>query len=186
MRVPIYLVANKSLDDDSITALTKAIIDVRRELVGSTPILSQIASPSTDKDAFIPLHGGAAIFFNGEEQALLDKYGNALFYGPWLAGGLLSALLWAWKFIGFSPEGDGGARRELSALAGRVSEAGTRDELEAIEDEIDAILMRRLAKRGSSDEDAADAAALTLLAQRLQHLIDRRRQLVSGATAVTA
>jgi TRAP-type uncharacterized transport system substrate-binding protein len=181
LRVPIYLVANKSVDDDSVTALTRAIIDIRRELVGSTPILSQIGSPSTDKDAFIPLHGGAAIYFNGDEQSLLDKYSNALFYGPWFAGGVLSALLWAWKFIGFGPESDGGARRELSVLAGRVGEASSHDELATIEDEIDAILMRRLAKRESGDEDTADAAALTLLAQRLQHLIDRRRERVSGA-----
>jgi len=178
LRVPIYLVANKSLSDDSVTALTRAIIDIRRELVGSTPILSQIMSPSTDKDAFIPLHGGASIYFNGDEQSFLDEWGNALFYGPWLAGGILTALLWAWKFIGFGPESDGGARRELWVLAGRVGEASTHDELIAIEDEIDAILMRRLAKRESGDEEATDAAALTLLAHRLQHLIDRRRQLV--------
>src|SRR5262249_32434793 len=55
LRVPIYLVANKSLEDDKITSLTKAIIDMRRELVGSSPFLAQIASPGTDKDAFIPL-----------------------------------------------------------------------------------------------------------------------------------
>ena len=182
MRVPIYLVANKSVDDDSVTALTRAIIDIRRELVGSTPILSQIASPSTDKDAFIPLHGGASIYFNGDEQSFLDKYSNALFYGPWFAGGVLTALLWAWKFIGFGPEGEGGARVELQALASCVSAAGTRDELASIEEELDAILMRRLARRGNGDEDAADASALSLLTQRLERLIERRRQLLSNGS----
>jgi hypothetical protein len=67
-----------------------------------------------------------------------------------------------------------------------VSEARTRKELGAIEDEIDAILMRRLAKREASDEDTKDAAALNLLAQRLQRLIDRRREDVPDVPPVRA
>ena len=91
LRVPVYLVAKKSLGDDQVIALTKAVIDTRRELVSTLPILGQIASPSTDKDAFIPMHSGAATYFNGDEQSFLDEWGNALFYGPWLLGGLVSA-----------------------------------------------------------------------------------------------
>ncbi len=175
IRVPIYLVAKKSLSDDKIIALTKSIIDARRELVASVPILAQIASPSTDKDAFIPIHSGAATYFNGEEQSILDQYGNALFYGPMLLGGIMSALAWAWKFAGVPADGTTSPLRPLHALAGRIREAGTEDELAAIEDEIDAILMARLARYGSQDQDVKDATALSLLAQRLEKLILRRR-----------
>jgi len=174
LRVPVYLVANKSVSDDVVTELTKEIIDARRDLVASLPILAQIAAPSTDKDAFIPIHGGAATYFNGDEESFLDKYANALFYGPMLLGGLVSALAWAWKFAG-SDSDEKRPLRPLHALAGRIREASTEDELAAIEEEIDAILMARLARYGSDDQDARDANALNLLAQRLEKLIVRRR-----------
>jgi TRAP-type uncharacterized transport system substrate-binding protein len=172
LRVPFYLVANKSVSDDVVTDLTKEIIDARRDLVATNPILAQIAAPSTDKDAFIPIHGGAATYFNGDEQSFFDKYGNALFYGPMLLGGLVSALAWAWKFAGKEEQRP---LRPLHVMAGRIREASTDDELAAIEEEIDAILMARLARYGSDDQDARDATALSLLAQRLERLIDRRR-----------
>ena len=173
LRVPFYLVANKSVSDNVITDLTKEIIDARRDLVATNPILAQIVAPSTDKDAFIPIHGGAAIYFNGDEQSFFDKYGNALFYGPMFLGGVVSAIAWAWKFAGREEERP---LRPLHVMAGRIREASTDDELAAIEEEIDAILMARLARYGNDDQDARDATALSLLArERLERLIDRRR-----------
>jgi len=88
--VPFYLVANKKLDDDDVADLTKAIMDIRRELLGEFPLLAQIAAPSTDKDAYIPVHPGAAAFYDGSRQGFFDKYENALYYGPMFLGGLAS------------------------------------------------------------------------------------------------
>ena len=55
LRVPIYLVANKTLADDKVTELTRAIMETRRDLLNAFPILSQISAPDTDKDD-IPSH----------------------------------------------------------------------------------------------------------------------------------
>ena len=43
LRVPIYLVANKTLADDKVTELTRAIMETRRDLLNAFPILSQIS-----------------------------------------------------------------------------------------------------------------------------------------------
>ena len=97
LRVPLYLVANKKLSSTVVTALAKAIMDVRRDLVGEYPLLAQIAPASADKDAYIPIHPGAAAYFDGEEQSSLDKYADKLFYLSMLLGFLASALAAAWK-----------------------------------------------------------------------------------------
>ena len=70
LRVPFYLVANMKLSDDLIAALTKAIMDARRDLIGEYPLLAQISAPNTDKtdadnDTYIPIHPGANAYFDG-------------------------------------------------------------------------------------------------------------------------
>src|SRR5215475_6704004 len=100
LRVPFYLVANKKLNDDVVTDLTKVIMDTRRELLGAYPLLAQIGAPSTDKDAFIPIHPGAAAFYDGDQKTFFDRYGDQIFYGSMLLGSLTSLLAGAWKFMG--------------------------------------------------------------------------------------
>src|SRR5262245_45598929 len=90
LRVPFYLVANKKLNADDVTDLTRAIMDARRELLAEYPLLAQIMAPSTDKDAYIPIHPGAAAFFDDSQQGFFDKYSDAFFYIPMLLGALAS------------------------------------------------------------------------------------------------
>jgi TRAP transporter TAXI family solute receptor len=175
LRVAVYIVAHPSLREDTVTALAKAILDAKRDLGSAEPLLAQIAAPSTDKDAYIPVHPGAAAYFDGEVLGFFDKYGNQLFYGPMILGALMSALAAAWKFMGL------GQRREeepldlLNALAGRVREARSTSELDALEDEVDHLLMAQLTTLRKSEAAAADAAAMTLAAHRLEQLITRRK-----------
>src|ERR1700674_2009179 len=63
LRTSLYLVAHKKLSADLITSLTLAIMKVRRELLAEEPIFAQITAPSTDQDAYLPLHPGAAAVY---------------------------------------------------------------------------------------------------------------------------
>lgn len=45
LRVSFFLVANKSVDADTITDLTQSLVDVRRDLLSQYPILAQAAAP---------------------------------------------------------------------------------------------------------------------------------------------
>jgi len=187
LRVPVYLVANKKLDDDVVSELTKAIMETRRELVGEYPLLAQIMAPSTDKDAFIPVHPGAAAFFDGTQQDFFDKYSNALYYGPMLLGGLASLLAALWKFMGVGTRQRKENRLEpLYALAGAIREARSEADLVAIEEQIDDILKAELAKYTRGDLQATDAAALGLVAHRLEHLIGQRRSVLQAPPAPVA
>jgi TRAP-type uncharacterized transport system substrate-binding protein len=64
------LVAKKTLSSDLIATLTQTLMSVRRDLLGEQPIFAQIAAPSTDADAYLPLHPGAAAFYNGTQKTL--------------------------------------------------------------------------------------------------------------------
>jgi hypothetical protein len=166
-----------------VTALTKAVMEVRRDLLGAHPLLGQIGAPSTDKDAFIPIHPGAATYFGGEEKSLFDKYGDQFFYGSMLLGSLTSILAAAWKFMGFGAAPQSPVN-PLYALADRIRHARTETELAAVEEEIDNILKVELAKHAEGNSSAADTGLLALAAHRLEHLLNHRRSVLQAVHAV--
>ncbi len=183
LRVPFYLVANKTLNDDTVADFTRAIMNARRELIAEFPLLAQMAAPSTDKDAFIPIHPGAAAYYGDSQQSFLDKYSNELYYGPMAITAIMSGLVAAWKFLGLG--GSGQTRSPLDplyALARRIREAKTEAELTEVEDEIDNILKAELAKTAKDDENATDPGILSLAAHRLEYLIHYRRTILAAAS----
>jgi TRAP transporter TAXI family solute receptor len=185
LRVPIYLVANKKLDDDVVGDLAKGIMDVRRDLLGAHPLLAQIAAPSTDKDAFVPIHSGAAAYFDGDQKSFFDKYGDQIFYGSMLLGSLTSIFAGAWKFMQNSEEAKS-PLNVLYALANRIRRADDEAELNVVEEEIDNILKAELAKHAKGEGDASSASVLSLAAHRLEHLINHRRSFLERPSAPPA
>jgi TRAP transporter TAXI family solute receptor len=181
LKVSYYLVAKKELDADLITALTKELMNVRRDLIGEMPLLSQVAAANTDSDAYLPVHPGAAAFYNGTQLSFLDKWGNAIFLAPMIIGGLISVAAAAWQFL--RADESGKQEQELDALyvfGSRIRAAGTEAELTGIEREIDSLLQAQRARGTAGDENALEATALNVAAHRLQSLIHDRRILLTG------
>ena len=184
LRVPVYIVADKKLDNDAVTALTRAIMESRRELIGAYPIFAQVAAPSTDKDAFIPIHPGAAAYFDGDQKTIFDKYGDQFFYGSMLLGSLASMFAAAWKFMTRKAEEEHERPlNRLYALSDRIAAAPGEAELMEVERSIDEILRSVLPKTATGDEDGTDTAALALATHRLEHLIVCRRRALDGKAA---
>jgi TRAP-type uncharacterized transport system substrate-binding protein len=187
LRTALYLVANKELSSDLVASLTQIIMNVRRDLMVEQPIFAQITSPSTDADAYLALHPGAAAFYNGTQQSFMDEYGNWIYLTPMILGGLATVLAAAWKFLGIAPPANAGPLDSLYALARRIRTADSLAELETIEDEIDDILKAEGAKASNGDETAVDATTLNVAAHRLENLIhDRQQVLASGFTVVSS
>jgi TRAP transporter TAXI family solute receptor len=181
LRVPFYLIANKNLSEDVVATLTKEIIESRRDLVSEHPLLAQLSSPNTDKDAYIPIHPGAAAYFNGEQKTFFDKYGDWIFYGSLLLGSLASLLAATWKFIARDYQtSDWTALVRLYALASVIGHATSEEELANVEQDIDDILKFELEKNRHRHGDAAEIAALGLATHRLEHLIVQRRATIRG------
>ena len=91
------------------------------------PILAQITAPSTDSDAYLPVHPGAAAFYNGTQESFLDKWGNAIFLAPMIFGALVSVAAAAWKFLrDGEPRKSEQALDSLYALGRRIRSAEAR------------------------------------------------------------
>jgi TRAP-type uncharacterized transport system substrate-binding protein len=184
LRVPLYLVANRKLSDDTVTALTKAMLESRGDLVTQFPLLAQMASPGTDKDAFIPIHPGAAAYFDGDQKTFFDKYGDQIFYGSMLLGTLTSILAGAWKFM-TKKEEDPTVHplRRLHALVEPIEKASNEADLAAVERSIDEIIKMQIEKPPGDEAQAAnETASLSLIVHRLEHLIGQRRVAIGNGT----
>jgi TRAP-type uncharacterized transport system substrate-binding protein len=180
LRVSFYIVANKKLDNDVVSSLTQSLLSARRDLLGEMPILAQVTAPDTDPDAFLPVHPGAAAFYNGTTQSFMDKWSNTIYLTPMVLGGLASVLAAAWKFLGIQkPQTKEAALDSLYALGRRIRKADKEDELSDIEDEIDEVLAAQRARATSGDEDAMDVTTLNVTAHRLENLIHDRRAILA-------
>lgn len=176
LRLPLYLVANKKLSDDVAGALAKAVFETRRDLAGEHPLLTQITEPSTDKDAFIPAHPGAAAYFSGDQKTFFDKYGDQMFYGSMLLGMVASLLAGTWRFV--TRKAETAAEPPLTrlfAVMGDIRAAQSESDLLRAEERIDAILQDQLDDCGPGDIDAGDATALSLATHRLERLVEHKR-----------
>jgi TRAP-type uncharacterized transport system substrate-binding protein len=187
LRASLYLVANKKLSSDLIATLTQTIMNVRRELLVEQPIFAQITAPSTDPDAYLALHPGAAAFYNGTQQSFMDEYSNWIYITPMVLGGAATVLAAVWKFLGLGePVTKQGPLDSLYALARRIRNVATEAELSEIEEEIDDILRTQRARSASGDETAVDDATLNVAAHRLESLIHDRRTMLAKRPAVVS
>jgi TRAP-type uncharacterized transport system substrate-binding protein len=188
LRTNLYLVAGKALEADLVTTLTQTILSVRRDLMHEEPIFAQITAPSTDQDAYLPLHRGAAAVYNSTTQSFMDEYGNWIYLTPMVLGGIATVLAAGWKFLGIgNPATREGPLDSLYALGRRIRNALTEAELLHIEDEIDDILKVQRQKSASGDENAVDDATLNVAAHRLESLIhDRRTTIGKGPVLAPA
>ena len=181
LRVSFYLEASKQLGNDVAGDLAEALMKARRDLLGELPILAQITAPSTDSDAFLPVHPGAAAFYNGTQVSFLDQWGNAIFLAPMILGALISVAAAAWKFL---REGEPGKSEQaldlLYALGRRIRSAEGEQELSEIEREIDKVLQMHRLKAAEGDENALDVTPLNVAAHRLQSLVHDRRTLLAS------
>src|SRR5437762_5937479 len=186
LRTSLYLVAQKKLGTDLVTSLTQAIMSARRNLLREQPIFAQITAPSTEQDAYLPLHPGAAAVYNATTQSFMDEYGNWIYLTPMVLGGVATMLAAAWNFLGIGKSAPEGPLDSLYALARRIRKVNTDIELSDIEEEIDDILKAERAKSANGDESAVDDTTLNVAAHRLENLIHDRRTLIAKGPAVAS
>jgi TRAP-type uncharacterized transport system substrate-binding protein len=184
LKVSFYLVAKKSLDNDVVADFTQALMSARRDLLREEPILAQVKAPDTDPGAFLPVHAGAAEYYNGTQQGFLDKWSNLIFLAPMALGALVTVLATAWRFLRSGEfQTKEAALDSLYALGRRIRNAETESELAEIENQIDEVLRAQRARAETEDENALDAATLNVTAHRLENLIHDRRSALAAPTS---
>lgn len=181
LRTSFYLVARKKLDNDLVASLAESVMNARRDLLPELPILSQVAAPNPDADAYLPVHPGAAAFYNGTQESFLDKWGNIIFLAPMILGTLASVLAAAWKFLRAGvPLTREQALDALYVLGQRIRASGVAAELDEIEKEIDRVLLAQRKREVLGEEEAREVVALNVAAHRLENLIHDRRLVLAS------
>ncbi len=180
--VATYLVANRNVSADAITALTRTLFQERQAVAGEAPIANLIKAASTEKDAVYPLHPGAKVYYGGEETSLMERYGDWLFYGPMLLGALGSGLLVVLRFLGFRDEQDQTALlARIREVIASIKEARTPAELDAIRAGVDGAVERLAESAARGEFDEQRTAVLSLAINYIDHLLaERRAVLLSG------
>lgn len=185
LKTGFYLVASSKLNTDVVTNLTQALVNTRENLGAEYSVLSGITEPDTDPDAIIPVHPGAAVYYNDAQQSFMDKYGDDIYLTPMVFGVLVTVFAAAWKFLGFGQSDTPNvALRGLYHLPRQIRGANSEAELAKIESEFDDIVKTEATKGLGGDESAVDIAILTATAQRLDNLIHHQRKMIArGNTA---
>jgi hypothetical protein len=182
LRVGYHLVANRHLNPNLVGDLARKVMSVRRDLVGEQPLLAGVAAPDLDPDAFLPVHPGAAAFFNGTQESFLDRYSNVIYLTPMVLGALASISAAAWRFLGVRADQTAApVLQVLHSMPARIRQAGDEAALPAIEVEIDGLLGGKLAGIGNDEDRLAEAAMLISAAGRLDNLIYHRRMVLASA-----
>jgi len=182
IQVATYLVANRNVSADAITALTRTLFQERQAVSGEAPIANLIKAASTEKDAVYPLHPGAKVYYAGEETSLMERYGDWLFYGPMLLGALGSGLLVVLRFLGFREDRDQTALlARIREVISSIKEAQTLADLDAIRVSVDGAVERLAESAARGEFDEQRTAVLSLAINYIDHLLaERRAFLLSG------
>ena len=165
LKYPIYIVARKTLSEDKDATFAKLLYQDRQSLTYQLPGTVAISSPSTDKDAAVLVHPGAAAFLGDNTKTFFDKYGDAIFYGLLIFPIIGSAIAGVASY--FRADKNTQRIRQLHRLLQLIKRARTVqsvEELERLQDEADVILGTAIqqAERGQLDESGIAIFALAI------------------------
>ena len=146
------LVASRDLEDYVVSDFTRRLFTLRMALSLATSHAEHIEKPDTDNESVLPLHPGAAAYFDGNEKSFLDRYDDWFYLGAMGVSGLVSG---------------------LAALIASARAWMRRSTLVSI----DQLIQLQLTAREAQDLptlDAAEAAVARVSIQALRHARDGR------------
>ena len=135
------LVAQSRISSATAGDLARTIYENKAELALEDGFASRIEPADVDKDAFIVAHQGAAEYINDDTKSFMDRYSDLLYLGAAALSviGSIFAGIYT-KFTRVAPEKAGELATAILDIGERVEHADSLDRLEALQDELEAIL----------------------------------------------
>ena len=135
------LVAQSRMSSTTAGDLARTIYENKAELALADGFASRIEPADTDKDAFIVAHQGAAEYINDDTKSFMDRYSDLLYLGAAALSviGSIFAGIYT-KFTRVAPEKAGELATAILDIGERIEHADSLDQLEALQDELEAIL----------------------------------------------
>lgn len=175
LAVTYRLVGKHSLPDFATGEIARLLTLAKARLHSTSPLAREIEAPDSEDGSGLPIHPGAAAYFAGEQNSLLDSAFSVFYLASIVLGLIGSGLVWL-----FNDEKSKLARGEqisISRLANIMREAKTADlsRLDELETEIEEMLTRSFDLGKGPDAEQANSIAL------VTRQLDKRREKL-GAT----
>jgi len=174
-----HIVARKDLSDTTVAAFTRQLFAIRQNIVTEFPLAAKIETPDTDKDAYVPVHPGAAAFVDGEEKSFLDRYSDYIWWGLMALSAMGSLGAWFAGYLKKDERTNNSSLRErLLEMLAVARRTDSLEELDRLQAEADDILRDTLHcfEHGAIEEGALTAFNIAL--EQFHHAIADRRALL--------
>src|SRR3984957_19575654 len=178
-----HIVARKDLSETTVAAFTRQLFAIRQNVMSEFPLAAKIETPDTDKDAFIPVHPGAAAFVDGEEKTFLDRYSDIIWWS--LMGLSAMGSIGAW-FAGHLKKDERGnnstLRERLLDMIATARRSDSLEELDRMQAEADDILRDTLQcfEHGAIAEGALTSFNIAL--GQFHHAVADRKAILINAS----
>ncbi|HXO71151.1 MAG TPA: TAXI family TRAP transporter solute-binding subunit, partial [Bradyrhizobium sp.] len=176
------IVARKSVPDAAVGGFVRQLFAVRQTLAKEIPGAAKIEKPDTDKDAALPTHAGAAAYIDGTERTFLERYSDYFWFAILLLSGLGSAGAWLRHYLKRDEREETTLHREqLLAMISKARDAGTLEELAAMQHEVDATLRETLQSYDDGAIEEGDLSAFGLVLDQFHRAVIDRRMAIAAA-----
>jgi TRAP transporter TAXI family solute receptor len=178
-----HIVARKDLSETTVAAFTRQLFAIRQTVMSEFPLAAKIETPDTDKDAFVPVHPGAAAFVDGEEKTFLDRYSDIIWWS--LMGLSATGSIGAW-FAGHLKRDERGnnssLRERLLDMIAAARHSDSIEELDRMQAEADDILRDTLNcfEHGTIADGALTSFNIAL--GQFHHAVADRKALLMNAS----
>jgi TRAP-type uncharacterized transport system substrate-binding protein len=135
------LVAQSKMSTGTAGELARIIYENKSELALTDGFAAKIEPAETDKDALIIAHPGAAEYINDDTKSFMDRDIDVMYLGAAALSilGTIFAGIYT-KITRVAPEKASELATAILSIGERIEHVHTVDELEALEDELEAIL----------------------------------------------
>jgi TRAP transporter TAXI family solute receptor len=176
------IVARKSVPDTAVGGFVRQLFTVRQTLAKEVPGAAKIEKPDTDKDAALPTHAGAAAYIDGTERTFLERYSDYFWFAILILSGFGSAGAWLRHYLKRDEREETTLHREqLLGMITKAREAGTAEELAAMQHEVDATLRETLQSYDDGAIEEGDLSAFGLVLEQFHRAVIDRRMAIAAA-----
>jgi len=156
-------------------------------LQAELPSAKLIEAASTDKDAAVPVHPGAAAYYDGSEKTFMERYGDAFFYGPMLLSLIGTAALGAYRYLSRDDSFELADRlRKLRKITSDAARAQSVGEITKLESELGGMfdeLIEKLARGGLQESEISTAL---LVFKHVSDTLAERRHVLADQEPIPA
>lgn len=181
--VTLRMVARHTLPDYVAGEIARMLSLAKARLAATSRVATHIEAPDSEDGSGLPVHPGAAAYFNGEQGSLVESATNVLYLGSIILGVFGSGFVWllgAWR----RRAADGG-QADIDRLIEimREGRGAAPETLDGLDAEIDEIVVRSLGQGKGRSLDAEQLNVLSIIIPQARTTLEKRRATLRAGAA---